>query len=143
MRKKTNNIKAYHFPGISVLIPREYTGFWVEWTDKIPVGIPNQHGFELVRFIGNIDLFHQGVSDNEVHTFDPPIEFRVGYTFDDERKANFYSLLKLAYWPGKNNEWVIISNPALGYQIFPSSTAPVAEVKIASWPGDPTLAWGK
>ena len=132
--------RVYHLPGFSALVPEidDYIGIRVKWIETIPDNIEDQNGFSLIRIIGNIDL----VSENgKPEVFDPPIEFRVPYTFYDERQAKYYSKLKLAYWDG--SQWVTISNQDYEYIIFPPSTARFAEVKFMEWPGDPTLAWGK
>jgi hypothetical protein len=130
--------RAYHFPGFSALVPDIYEGIRFEWIEEIPDFNKEQNGFDPIRIIGNVDL----LSENEIpDEFDPPLEFRVPYTFYDERVAGYYTKLKLAYWDG--NKWVIISDSAHEFMIFPPSTARFAEVKFTQWPGDPTLAWGK
>jgi hypothetical protein len=139
----------YHFPGITVLVPRQSQNDIVAIDkgilnpDKIPVKTGN---FSLIRLIGNIVFVNKSDSDlgkmNPVKTFDPPVEFRVGYNFDDVLKSRGdFRKLKLAYWDG--SQWVIISDSAHEYQILPPSTGQVAEARIWSWVGDPPLGWGK
>jgi hypothetical protein len=58
-----------------------------------------------------------------------------------EHVYNDIHQLKLAYWVP--DRWVIISDVFHEYQIFQPNFARIAEVKIWSWVGDPTLAWGR
>jgi len=142
-------IKAYHFPGISVLVPsQEAEVVALDWGIRNPDDIPKKSGdFTLIRYIANIVLFYKddldnGIYENPVKKFDPPIEFRIQYNFLDVCKAGCdIHNLKLAYWDGR--KWVIISDSSHEYLILPPSTSQVAEAKIWSWIGDPTLAWGK
>lgn len=137
--------KAYHYTEISVLIPTQVGQKW----DLVPVELPipenisSQQGeFTLIRPIINLEFFMENDREEPVISFNPPIEFRIGYRFDDVKMANCdIQQLKLVYWDGE--KWVIISDTAHEYQILPPSTAQVAEVKIWSWLGDPPLAWGK
>lgn len=150
MRKDVIIKKAYHFPGISVLVPNQIgqTSEIIPIDLPIPDDIPDKtENFTLIRFIANIALFHiehleNKYYDEPVQEFYPPIEFRVSYNLTDVSKTNCdIHQLKLAYW--NLIEWVIISDPSHEYQILPHSTAQVAEAKIWSWLGDPTLAWGR
>ena len=136
---------AYHYPGISVLIPtqiglkNEIVPRELPIPDEIPV-IPG--GLTFIRYIANLAFFLRDNPEEPVLEFDPPLELRINYRLDDVQQSNCdIQQLKLAYWDGEN--WVIISDPAHEYQILPPSTAQVAEVKIWSWLGDPPLAWGK
>jgi hypothetical protein len=139
----------YHFPGITVLVPKQCENdiVAIEKGSLVPNNIPiRTKNFTLIRYIANIVLLTKTDYDmgkmNPVKTFDPPIEIRVGYNFDDIMKSNCeIKNLKLAYWDG--DQWVIISNPSHGYHILPPSTGKVAEARIWSWVGDPPLAWGK
>jgi len=139
----------YHFPGISVLVSRKSGDDEIVAIDKgslVPDHIPMiTDNFRLIRYIGNIVLLRR--ADYEagkiipVQTFDPPIEFRVGYNFHDIMKSNGdHQQLKLAYWDG--HEWVIFNESTHEYYILPPSTGQVAEAKIWSWVGDPMVAWG-
>ncbi len=150
MRKVVIIKKAYHFPGISVLVPDQIgqTSEIVPIDLPIPDNIPEiTENFTLIRSIANIALFHRDdlekkYYEDPVQEFDPPIEFRVSYSLTDVSQTDCdIQQLKLAYW--NLIEWVIISDPSHEYQILPHSTAQVAEAKIWSWLGDPTLAWGK
>ena len=143
-------VKAqYHFPGISVLVPKQHAGDVVA-IDKgslIPDKINmNTDRFTVIRMIGNIVLVNKADYENgkvnPVTTFDPPVEIRIGYNSFDVMKSNGDHLnLKLAYWDGKG--WVIISDGSHEFTILPPSTGQVAEAKLRSWLGDPPLAWGK
>ena len=139
----------YHFPGITILVPKQKE-FDIVAVDKgtlIPDKIPwKTDSFTLIRLIGNIVLIKKADYDqgkvNIVKTFDPPVEIRVGYSsFDVIQSRGDPQKLKLAYWDG--DRWVILNNKSHEYQILPPSTAQVAEAKIWSWAGDPPLAWGK
>jgi len=144
--------KAYHFLGISVLVPMQTEQdseiVALDWRNRIPDDIPEKtDNFSLIRYIANIVLFRKDHLDREyyeepIQEFNPPIEFRVHYRFDDVNSTDCdIQQLKLAYWDGQ--KWVIISDPTHEYHILPPSTAQVAEAKIWSWIGDPALAWGK
>jgi hypothetical protein len=153
-KKETSMLKdplvkvPYHFPGITVLVPGQPGGELVAVNkgslipDHIPVVTPY---FRWIRHIANIVLlrradYEEGIM-NPVQTFDPPIEFHVGYNFHDIMKSNGdYLQLKLAYWDGR--EWVIFNEPTHEYHILPPSTGQVAGAKIWSWVGDPMVAWG-
>jgi hypothetical protein len=148
MDEKPQRRELYHFPGITVIVP-EQKGDQIIAIDKGSLNPKNFHynnQFTLVRHIANIALvkkddYEQG-KITIIRTFDPPIEFRVGYNFDDAMKAECgIDRLKLAYWSG--TDWVIISNDKYNYLILPPSTGTVAEAKIWSWVGDPPIAWGK
>ncbi len=143
--------EAYHFSGITILVPRQRN----QESNIIPVNRPElipdeifekRDDFNLIRVIANIALFRREDLDHEnfeepVQTFDPPIEIRVNYNLDDVIQADCdIEQLKLAYWDGK--DWVLISDEDHEYQILPASTAPVAEAKIWSWIGDPPIIWG-
>ena len=134
--------RAFHFPGVSVLVPEvdEYENIAVRMIEEITDCEEDQEDFSVIRYIGNIDLFPECDSEKPPK-FHQPIELRVRYTTYDEREAKYYTKLKLAYWDG--NTWVIISDDAHEYIIFPPSTARFAELKLLPWLGDPTLAWGK
>lgn len=150
MKEEATKKTAYHFTGVSVLVPEELDSEIVAVSERIPHDIPDNTGeqgepdsFERIRNIANIVLYERENFDTPVQNFSPPIEFRVHYNFYDLCKTGKCDItdLKLAYWDGE--KWVIISDEAHEYQIFPPSTAQVAEAKIWSWVGDPTLAWGK
>jgi len=144
--------RAYHFPGLSVIVPdqigRDIAIIPVDLTDRMPEDIPEEtENFSVIRYIANIALFRRDhveekYYDEPIQEFNPPIEFRVKYFLEDVMRANCdIHQLKLAYWDME--KWVIISHPAFEYQILPPSTAQVAEVKIWSWVGDPAVAIGK
>ncbi len=144
---------SYHFPGITVLVPRQETGQVLVAINKgslFPKGdLPGD--FHPIRKIANIALVPvEQLSQvkmvpanlrSEV-SFDPPIEFRVGYNFQDVLEAGGdISSLRLAYSDG--TEWVPITPEENEYQILPPATGQVAEFKIITWPDDPMIAWGK
>jgi hypothetical protein len=139
-----------HFPGITILLPLQGEKEIVA-VDKgsIPENIPDQPDiFIQIRRIANIALYYKEDVHHQdpVTTFNPPIEVRVGYNFYDVVQSHFdVNQLKLAYWDGSQNCWVIISDPAkdFDYLILPPDTGQVAEFKIWSWTGDPPLAWGR
>ena len=143
---------AYHFPGLSVIVP-EQIGNEIEivpvnFPERIPGDIPEKtEAFTLIRYIINIALFHRDHVEEEyykepVQEFDPPIEIRVNYHIEDLHQVDcdIYQL-KLAYWDME--KWVIISDRSHEYQILPHSTAQIAEAKIWAWADDPAIAWGK
>ena len=143
---------AFHFQGFSVIVPRHVGQpieiLPVDLSDQIPENIVDDpEHFSLIRVIAKLDLFSVDgyISENyenPIRDFDIPVELRIKYTRKDLRQVGgLHQRLKLAYW--NMHEWVIISNPSHEYRIFPPSTAQIAEVKIWSWVGDPTLAWGK
>lgn len=139
--------RAYHFSGMSLLVPEQSVPI-VPFELPIPDGIlPITEEFRLIRFITNIALFslehfEAKYFERPIQEFHPPLEVRVAYREQDLIELDGQiTQLKLAYWD--MTRWVIISNPEHEYQILPSSTAMVAEAKIWSWLGDPTLAWGK
>jgi hypothetical protein len=144
--------RAYHFPGLSVIVPdqidREIGIMPVDLTDRMPEDIPEvTDNFEKIRYVANLALFRvdhaeQKYYEEPIQEFDPPIEIRVGYTEEDvsQAKGDFHNL-KLAYWDME--KWVILSDPAFEYQILPPSTARILEAKIWSWVGDPAIAVGK
>jgi hypothetical protein len=144
------NKKAYHFPGLTVLIPEQigYEIVPVNFPELPPGEIPEKTDqFTLIRFIANIGFFFREHVDEEyfeepVLEFDPPIELRVTYNIADLNQiyCDIHQLI-LAYWDME--QWVIISDPSHEYQILPYTTAQVAEVKIWSWAADPTIGWGK
>jgi hypothetical protein len=147
MRKNEIVRRAYHYSGVSIIVPEVMDIVPSELPLLPPVSYPNEtDDFRLTRIIGNFGLFTRAHFDEKyfedpVQEFDPPIEFRVEYTVEDLRHVNCeIQLLKLAYWD--TEKWVIVSTEAYVYLIFPQSTAMVAEFKIWSWLGDPTLAWG-
>jgi len=150
MYKEPSEKKPYHFPGITVLVAKqgENDVIAVDKGSLVPDTIPTiTKKFTLIRLIGNFVILTQADYDhgntmNPLKSFDPPLEIRVGYNFDDAMKCRGgYRKLKLAYWDG--SEWVIISDAAHEYQILPPSTGQVAEARIHSWAGDPPLGWGK
>jgi len=149
MKRRPIEKKAYHFPEVSVLVPDQNPEIVaVDWTHLIPEDLPEEtEGFIWIRNIANIVLFRKDDFEFEdpVKNFSPPIEFRVHYKFEDVKETDDGDInqLKLAYWDEENEKWVIISDLEHEYQILPPSTAQVAEAKIGSWNGDPTLAWGK
>jgi hypothetical protein len=143
----------FHFPGITVIVPEQVeTKVEVVAIDK---GIPNrdeiirrekESGLNATRFIANIVLFEKredGRYDlaEPIKHFNPPIELRVGYKVSDilEAGGNNHEALKLAYWNGE--DWVLISDPAHEFIIFPPNTGQIAEAKISHWAGDPPIAW--
>jgi len=144
--------RAYHFPGLSVIVPdqigRDIGIMPVDLIDRMPEDIPEvTKNFTLNRYIANLALFRVDHVEEEyygepIQDFDPPIEFRVKYTLEDVMSADCdIHHLKLAYWDLE--KWVIISDPAHEYQILPPSTAQIVEAKIWSWVGDPAVAIGK
>ncbi len=149
MKERPTIKTAYHFPEVSVLVPQQLEQAEIVAVD-LPIpedlpGFPEPH--TKIRNIANIVLFHKA-DDNfqePVKDFNPPIEFRVHYKFEDVKKTDNCDInqLILAYWDDEKRKWVIISDLEHEYQILPPSTAQVAEAKIWSWNGDPTLAWGK
>ncbi len=152
MRESWVHKEAYHFPGLTVIVPEQNRQqIWimpVDLSDRFPVEVPEFTGnFELIRVIANIALFRvddveRGAFEEPILEFDPPIEFYISYSLEDLRQAYCeIKRLKLAYWDLE--KWVIISEPAYEYQILPLSTGPIAVVKIWDWLGDPPLAWGK
>lgn len=143
------NKKAYHFPGLSILVPDQIENEVEIVPINLPIKLPK--GFEdlIIRPIANIALFRRDHIENEyyeepVPDFDPPIELRVSYNFFDvcQVGCDIYNL-NLYYWDLQRKLWVLISDSSHEYQILPPSTAQVAEAKIWSWVGDPTIAWGK
>jgi hypothetical protein len=143
---------AYHFPGITVIVPDQPNGIKLVAIDKgtIPDINKNMDGFELIRCIANIALlteedYKSGNLDSGFVThFHRPIEFRVGYNFQDVMESqDDIHRLKVGYWDSNTSQWVIVSNAIHEYQILPPDTGQVAEFKIRSWSGDPPIAWGK
>jgi len=144
------NKRAYHFPGLTIIVPRQ-TGraiVPVNFPEMIPEEIPEStEYFTLIRYIANIGFFlrehvAERFFEEPVLEFDPPIELRVNYNIDDLCQADCdIHQLKLAYWDMER--WVIISDPSHEYQILPYTTAQVAEAKIWAWADDPTVGWGK
>ena len=152
MREDAIIKKAYHFPGLTVLVPNQNSHDFdiipLNLPDEIPDDIPEiTENFTLIRYIANLALFRSdhleaGNYEEPVQEFNPPIEFRVNYSLSDVFESHCeIQRLKLAYWDLE--KWVIISDPSHEYQILLPSTAQVAEAKIWSWVGDPALAWGK
>jgi len=142
MNRKQLRRTLYDLPGITVIVP--------EQIDRIPLilkvksmddfsGFNFPDGSKVIRQIANIALYKNG--EPATH-FDPPIELRVAYNFDDAIKAGCnIDGLKLAYWNG--SAWVIFEDDKnCEYYTLPPSTAQVAEVKLREWVGDPPLAWG-
>lgn len=141
--------EIYHFPGISILVPDQIESDIEIVPINLPIRFPK--GFEdlIIRPIANIALFRwdhieEEYYDEPVQEFNPPIELRVSYNFYDicQVGCNLENL-NLYYWDMERKEWVLISDLSHEYQILPPSTAQVAEAKIWSWVGDPTIAWGK
>ncbi len=138
---------AYHFRGISLLVPTQREHELVPLKKRISHKIPKESGsFKVIRPIANLALVKKadlGKHRKEyIKNFDPPLEILVGYTRADvEKCGGDIHQLKLANWDG--SRWVVISNHEHEYFILPPGTARVAGVKIASWAGDPPLAWGK
>jgi len=142
--------RAFHFRGLSVLVPAGIVPVEFSIPGDIQ-GIAND--FTVIRYIANIALFSEAelkvVLSNKAPLPEPlmnfqeqPIEFRLSYKKSDVDLVNGdFRSLKLAYW--NTHKWVIISDDVHEYQILPPSTARVAEAKIGSWEGDPTLAWGR
>jgi len=152
MREDAIIKKAYHFPGLTVIVPNQTSQDFeiipLNLPDEIPDDIPEiTENFTLIRYIANLALFRSDhleakIYEEPVQEFDPPIEFRVNYSLTDVIQSQCeIQRLKLAYWDLE--KWVIISDSSHEYQILPPSTAQVAEAKIWSWVGDPALAWGK
>lgn len=139
---------AYHFHGMTVIVPKQKGNdiVAVDLGSVLPPNIQKQtSNFKLIRHIANIVLYDKKDYDRgkltPVKDFDPPIEIHVGYRLTDVRKSkgNFRKL-KLAYWDGK--KWVLLSDPTHQYMIFPRSTRQIAEATIWSWVGDPPIGWG-
>lgn len=142
-------VKApHHFPGITILIPKQRDNEIVAVVkgSLIPDKIPSKtENFTLIRHVANIVLLTRSDYDrglmNPVKSFDPPVEIRVGYHFQDVMKSNGdFRKLVLAYWDG--SQWVALSEKDNEFTILPPETAQVAEAKIWSWVGDPPIAWG-
>lgn len=143
MNKTPFAITVYHFPGTYVLVPTQKNGKEIIAENK---GFLHTHykrkttKFESIRRIANIVFYEKGTK-NPVTTFDPPIEIRVNYTLNIIKKSKKRKKpLQLAYWDG--SDWVIISDEAHQYVIYPSKFRHIAEAKIWSWVGDPPVAWG-
>jgi hypothetical protein len=143
---------AYDFPGITVIVPDQPNGIKLVAIDKgtIPDINKSKDGFEVIRYIVNIALLNEedyksgNLDSGFVTHFYHPIEFRVGYNFQDVMESqDDIHRLKLAYWDSDTSHWVIVSNAVHEYQILPPGTGQVAEFKIRSWSGDPPIAWGK
>lgn len=145
--------EAYHFPGITVIVPEQLSHVKLMAINKGSLFPKNDlpGGFHPIRLIANIALvpveeFFPGKMHQQnlisVVSFNPPIEFRVGYHFQDvlETDGGLYSL-RLAYSDG--TEWVPITPEAHEYLILPPGTGQVAEFKITTWPDDPMIAWGQ
>lgn len=152
MKKSGIIKKAHHLPGLTVLVPRrigqEIEIVPVDMTEMMPVSYEDRtDNFTFISEIANIALFRQDHHDqrnyeNPIKEFDLPIEFRIPYgELELEHVHNDHDLLKIAYWVP--DRWVVISDVFHEYQILPPRIARIAEVKIWSWVGDPTLAWGK
>jgi len=139
-------------PDLMVIVPRRIG----QEIEIVPVNMPEgivenndkrTENFTWIRSIANFALFRKdhhemGIYDAPIKEFDPPIELRIPYgNLELKHVHNNVSQLKLAYWA--RDRWVIISDIFHEYQILPPNFAPIAEVKIWSWLGDPTLAWGK
>ena len=142
--------ELYHFPGITVIVPKQTENDIVAINQGtlIPGNIPmGTDYFTPIRHITNFVLYnktdYQKGGRTPVKKFDPPIEIRVGYNFYDIMESNCdIKQLKLAYWDG--SQWKIISDdPLCEYHILPPSTGQVAEAKIWFWEGDPLVVWGK
>jgi len=139
--------KAYHFHGITVLVPPQNSGIEIIPIDKglNPVDwFYKTKDFRVIRPIANIALVIPPTPDNPTPTpvtsFDPPVEFRVNYNFLDVFKSGGdIDALKLAFWDGSG--WIPFSDSAHDYHILPASTGQIAEVVIWEWPGDPPIAW--
>ena len=139
--------KAYHFHGITVLVPPQNSGIDIIPIDKgiNPVDwFYKTKDFKVIRPIANIALVTPPTPDNPppppVPPFDPPVEFRVNYNFLDVFKSGGdIDALKLAYWDG--SAWIPISDSYHDYNIMPPSTGQIAEVVIREWPEDPPIAW--
>jgi hypothetical protein len=140
------------FPDLIVSVPRRIG----QEIEIVPVDMTEREtshfaeetdNFTLIRPIANIALFRSdhlaiGNFEEPVKEFDPPIEFRIKYgDLELEHVDGDVQQLKLAYWVPER--WVIISDVFHEYQILPHNFARIAEVKIWSWVGDPTLAWGR
>ena len=137
--------QAFHYPGITVLVPEQSEIVAVFEGSDIPKDVPMKtEDFTVIRVIANITMYYRKdvARSDPVKTFDLPIEIRVGYNLSDLMESNCdVKQLKLAYWDG--SRWVIISDAKHEYQILPPSTGQVAEAKIWSWVGDPPVVWGK
>lgn len=139
--------RPHHFEklGVSVILPGQ-TGRDYEINPTI-LDIehpPDKNEFKLIRPIVNLVLFSSDdiEKNNPIKKFDPPIELRVNYNSEDlSHVEGDFNQLKLAYW--NQEDWVIISDKYHEYLILPPNIAQIAEVKIWSWAGDPTIAWGK
>jgi len=143
----------FHFQGISVIVPPQIDrkGEVI----AIDQGIPNRNeiyrkeqkgALQATRLIANIVLYEKRMGDQAeeaepIMSFNPPIEFRVGYNVFDILEAGGKNQedLKLAFWDG--GKWVIISDSDHEYRILPPNTGRIAEVKISDWIGDPPIAW--
>jgi hypothetical protein len=144
------NKRAYHFPGLTIIVP-EQTGkaiMPVNFPERIPENIPESpEYFTLIRIIANIGFFFMEhveakYFEEPVREFDPPIELRVNYNIGDINQIECdIHQLKLAYWDMER--WVTISDTSHEYLILPYTTAQVAEAKIWAWADDPTVGWGK
>ena len=122
------------------IIPHEYRLWIPEKENRVT------EDFRWIRSVATIALFRsdhlaKNKLEEPVKEFDPPIEFRIKYGDEELKQVEDIYQLKLAYWVP--DRWVIISDIFHEYQIFERDFAPIAEVKIWSWLGDPTLAWGK
>ncbi len=139
--------KAYHFHGITVLVPPQNSGIEIIPIDKglNPEDWLNKStNHRIVRMIANIALVERNAYYDRqlipVTSFDPPIEFRVNYNFLDVFKSGGdIDALKLAFWDG--SAWISISDSYHDYNILPASTGQIGEVVIREWPGDPPIAW--
>jgi len=144
--------KAHNLHALTVLVPRRIG----QEFEIVPIDVPepmvehNDEGtmdFTWIRSVANVALFRKDHHDMKnygepIKEFDPPIEFRIPYgDLELENVSNDISQLKLAYF--SPDRWVIISDVFHEYQILPPEIARIAEVKIWSWVGDPTIAWGK
>jgi hypothetical protein len=136
-----NGAILYHFPGVSVIVPAQNRQ--VVPVSKGTSALKSLPGptksFRLIRHIANICFVD--ANGNPVLSFEPPVEFRIGYTsFDVSACGGDFKKLRLAFWDG--SDWIDISKINPDYMIFPPYTATVAEARIRNWPGDPPIAWG-
>ena len=138
--------KAYHFPGITILVPTQLSGFVII---PIPKEIPDisqlrQVDVNVIRVIANIAFlqFPADKSSDPIPAtyFNPPVEFRVGYNMQDVMAGgcNLDNLIP-AYWNGTS--WVFLNGTQYEYHILPPTTGQIAEFEAREWPADPPLAW--
>lgn len=116
----------------------------VKFPPKRASEVPATTGvFAPGRLVINVGAVETDNPDQVVATFDPPMELRVRYTWQDlDRAAAAGTDLKLGFYNEDLGRWVVFTAEKHRFRLDsdPGGNSGVGIVEISHW-GDPQVAW--